>query len=58
MIGRINIWQIKAIIKFLGFLTISKKSLVVKFKPSENMIKIIPIGPTFFTNSNFASEDL
>ena len=39
--------------RFLGFFIITRKSLEVKFKPNENMIKIMPKGPKFFTNSTY-----
>ena len=53
--GSIIIWQISAIIRFLGFFNTSKKSLYDKLRPKENMIKIMPSGPTVFTNSTIPS---
>ena len=32
--------------------------ITVKFKPKENMMKIMPMRPTFFTNSTIPSKHL
>ena len=49
--GRISNWQNKPTTKLFGFFNINIKSFNVRFKPSANIIKIVPKGPTNFTNS-------